>query len=67
MNTLSPEQRKEYLENFGVECPSCGSDDITTTDWDYGIGEVWSNVRCRQCGEKWTDIYKLTGVEQYER
>lgn len=65
MKNLTDEMRKEYLENFGTRCPFCGSEDITAGDWDFGIGENWSRVYCNACGERWTDVYRLTGVEQY--
>jgi transcription elongation factor Elf1 len=66
MDKITDKTRKEYLENFGTECPFCGSEDISTFDWDFGIGEVWSRVRCYECKEVWIDVYKLTGVEQYD-
>lgn len=67
MKKITDEMRKEYIENFGTDCPFCHSEDISTIEWDYGIGEVWSSVRCGECKEIWIDVYRLTGVEQYER
>jgi hypothetical protein len=66
MDKITNKIRKEYLENFGTECPFCESDNISSVEWDYGTGEVWAKVRCYDCKEVWTDVYKLTGIEEYK-
>lgn len=65
MKKLTDEMRKKYLENFGTRCPFCDSDDIDGEDVQLGQGEIWENLWCNVCKEKWVDIYRLVGVEQY--
>lgn len=64
MSEITSKMKEEYLEDFGNRCPHCGTDDISSVDWDYGTGEVWARVHCYQCGEDWTDVYKLVGIEE---
>ncbi len=66
MKKLTDEIRKEYLENFGTRCPFCDTESIRGGEWDFGIGEFWQRCYCDDCGERWTDVYRLTGVEQYD-
>lgn len=67
MAKITDEMRKEYVDDFGVSCPFCHSEDIEAGSWDFGVGEFWQDVRCNSCRNMWVDIYRLTGVEEYER
>ncbi len=61
---LTPELKKDYLDNFGTRCPYCDSEDIGAGSWDFGTGEFWQEVKCHTCKEWWTDVYTLTGIEE---
>ncbi len=64
MGKLTPEVIKEYIENFGSECPHCNSEDIEGGSWDFGSGEFWQNVVCHSCKKEWTDTYTLSGITE---
>lgn len=59
---MRPEKAKEYLEQHGVACPFCASADIVGGSMNFDWGEIAQEVVCRQCGEIWTDVYKLAVV-----
>lgn len=60
---ITAEIEKKYVKNLGLLCPSCGSDNLDGGRFE-GIddGYVNQSVICLDCGEKWTDQYKLVGI-----
>ena len=63
MGKLTQKEKEYYLENNGVCCLYCGSDNIDAIEnvqVDGGIGT--QGVECLDCGEDWTDIYRLINV-----
>lgn len=40
-------------------CIFCKSSEIDGGPWDCGDGEAWQNVSCIECGERWTEIYRI--------
>ena len=59
---MTEEQRALYLANRGVKCPFCESDDIIAKQVDIDDGMAFQAVCCEDCGEEWTDEYKLVNV-----
>lgn len=63
---MNPENARQYLENRGVSCPFCGSGDIEGGSMDFEVGEIAQRISCHECGEMWTDVYKLAAVANAE-
>lgn len=61
---MTDEQKQKYLEHHGVLCPFCESSDIVGDSVDIDEGGVTQYVTCSACGKGWTDVYKLTNVEE---
>ncbi len=53
---------KQYIENGGIRCPVCGSDEISGTGINTDAGFVTQDVGCDKCGSTWTDEYELVGM-----
>ena len=53
-----------YVQQRGVRCPFCGSDDLDTVGrLQSDAGYAWQGVECANCGGKWADSYTLSGLE----
>jgi ribosomal protein S27AE len=61
---LTDERRQNYIKTGGVECPYCGSGDITAMDSDYFGSQQSTRVLCNKCGLYWFDIYTLTDIQE---
>lgn len=59
---MNPRKAKQYLENRGASCPFCGSGDIEGGSMNFEAGEIAQRISCHDCGERWTDVYKLAAV-----
>lgn len=59
---LSKEARKKYLKT-PTTCPYCSSRKLEADSLD--VDGAWgdSSVLCRDCGRRWTDIFKLVDIE----
>lgn len=66
MTKLTPEQKKEYVENGGQHCPYCGSTAIEGGKFDAEWKEAWSEVSCPDCGRTWQDEYRLVDIAEKE-
>ena len=55
-------REKDHLENKGGRCPFCGSEDTEGDSVDTGGGEANQGMHCAECGERWSDLYTLTGL-----
>ena len=63
MAIITAEKEREYVNNMGLLCPHCSSSNIEGGNIE-GIddGYVNQSVTCKDCGEAWTDQYKLVGI-----
>ena len=59
---LTNEQTQKYMENRGMNCPVCETDNIETIGHDFEDNAAYLYCHCNECGEFWTDEYKLVGV-----
>lgn len=59
---MNLEKARRYLELRGLTCPFCGSRDIEGGSMDFEAGEIAQRISCHDCGERWTDVYKLAAV-----
>jgi len=60
---ITKEQEAIYIESGGINCPVCRSSDIESRgDAEYHDNTLSETVICNQCGEKWLDIYTLSGA-----
>ncbi len=59
---MKTERAKQYLEQHGLACPFCGSQDIEGGSMDFEAGEIAQRISCHECDERWTDVYKLAAV-----
>ncbi len=57
-----PEHKREYLENGGVRCLYCKSDNITSGPLDADGPTATAMVECHNCMKRWADTYTLTSV-----
>jgi hypothetical protein len=63
---FTEKQKQAYLDNGGNKCPKCKCEGgmncgVIETDGT----QAWRNITCEDCGEEFTDIYKLVDVERY--
>ena len=61
---ITEKQKKQYITNGGVACPKCGEYDIVGGMLNVYEGIATQSCHCANCGEEWTDIYKLYDVVQ---
>ena len=59
--------QKEYAAKGGLVCPHCGSKDLVGHQVDLDVNGVFQEVTCQACGAMWTDVYKLTGFDNFEK
>lgn len=57
---------KSYVESGGNHCPVCGSSDISSDRVEIDGSQGYGNVTCNKCNSTWTDIYRLTGIDNVE-
>lgn len=64
---MKKEQESKYIDNGGVKCPFCESDNITAHENPQfsGFG-IFQDIYCMDCEKEWTDEYKLIGIEEKE-
>lgn len=61
-----PMSSAEYAERGGLNCPYCGSDNISGGSFDTYLGGVSQDVACGDCDRSWTDDYTLEGWSKNE-
>lgn len=66
MPRLTKEKATEYLQDGGVRCPYCGSDDLDTGPMQTDVSTAWQSVTCASCDEEWTDRYDLVAFNEDE-
>ena len=60
---MTKAQSDKYVENGGVRCPYCNSEDIEGGFVETGEGRAWQKIKCNNCDYSWRDIYKLVAAE----
>ncbi len=60
------EARRKYVENGGIACPACGSQDIVGQSIIIDNGYALQSVDCNNCSSSWTDRYRLVSVDRFE-
>jgi len=63
---LVDDEVKLYIEQGGVRCPFCGSDDLHTGRLQTDAGIAWQRVECCSCEARWKDQYNLTDIDRDE-
>jgi len=53
---------QRYVEQGGVSCPYCGSDQLEGGSVEIDGAFANQEVRCLVCRQDWTDEYKLVGI-----
>jgi transposase-like protein len=62
---ISEEMEQKYVKLLGNNCPFCNSHNIIAMEqMQTDGGDAWQDIKCEDCGEWWTDLYKLVGAEQ---
>ena len=61
--TKTPMTDSEYVENSGMLCPYCGSEDISAGDCGIDGLLVSIDVECHDCEKEWLDMYDLVGYQ----
>lgn len=59
---MTDEIKKEYVENGGTYCPYCDSGELFASHADNEDGIITQDIKCMNCGKKWTDVFKLIRV-----
>ncbi len=57
---------EEYVKKQGVACPSCGSYHVEGGSFDYESHIIYQIVDCTDCGSSWTDVFKLSGYDNFQ-
>lgn len=60
---MNETQRKAYLEDSS-KCPFCQSYQIEGSSVEISNDRAYQTVSCNDCDKRWTDIYKLSDVEE---
>lgn len=62
---MTKQQRRNYLDNNGIKCPFCDSDDIEgTCGVDVDAGVATQDIKCNECEKTWSDVYRLVDVKE---
>jgi DNA-directed RNA polymerase subunit RPC12/RpoP len=64
---MTKDQIKAYVEHKGVRCPYCESCNLVGSSLvDWSEMEAREDVECGECGNKWMNIFTLTGIAPRE-
>jgi len=63
MLSLTKTQKEAYIQDRGIYCPVCLSDNVEMDGHDFDDNLVLAYVKCGSCGKRWTDTYRLVDVE----
>ena len=64
MSKASKKQVENYIDDSGVYCLHCGSDDLNAHNYEGDCGIITQYIECGNCGKDWTDVYRLIGVKE---
>ena len=57
---------KAYINQNGIQCPKCRKKAVEAIRPEIGDMAAYSDATCTACKATWTDIYILTGFEDFE-
>jgi len=62
--TLTKQQQRDHIDDGGVHCPYCNSEELDSdyTTVDAGRLRLFQQVYCEKCGRDWTDVYALAEI-----
>lgn len=62
---MKDEKSVKYVNNLGLECPKCGSDDIQSLEHEMYTepNTRWIPVHCHTCKCRWDEVWRLAGIE----
>ena len=65
---MKPMTEKEYLQEYGSRCPSCGSENITNDICPPSTGPsyLYLRIECKDCGASWRERYVLMGMRDLD-
>lgn len=63
MKKLTKKQIKEFVENDGMVCPVCGSNNLSGIECQGDWNSATSTSTCNDCGAVFDAIMKLVSVE----
>lgn len=61
---ITEEQQKAYLQDKGVRCPFCKSENTSSHEHPKSseTGKLEQTIECRNCLRLWIDTYTLTKI-----
>ena len=59
---ITEQQIQTYINQGGVKCPYCSSDDIDVKFNELNYGLLTQIVVCHECKKEWQDVYKLQTI-----
>ncbi len=54
-------KQEKYVASYGEKCPHCGGGMKAVGDPVFGVGIIWQESRCAECGKFIDDTYHLVG------
>jgi hypothetical protein len=64
---LTEDRKKDYVKSGGGFCPYCMRKDIVADEQVQMDGPVGGQtISCNLCGERWSDLVSLTGIQEIE-
>jgi len=60
------DKKSQYIASGGLRCPYCGSDQLKAKDTDAADAAVVRQIHCAGCGQRWANVYQLTGLREGE-
>jgi len=51
-----------YVQHKGLNCPCCGSENFSGSEWNADAGYATQEMGCDDCNATWDDVYDLTGI-----
>lgn len=62
MSRINKQVEAEYVAKKGFFCPHCKSNNISANKPELMDNGVEASVDCNDCGQTWTEIYRLAGI-----
>lgn len=59
---MKRENKQQYLDEGGIKCPYCRSEDIWSQSRLITEPVMYQKVDCHTCNRTWVDEYTLTDV-----
>jgi len=74
MSKINKEAEKIYINDGGIYCPFCGSENLSADNIEADDKIAWCYISCTDCDEVWlneytlslTNILTFTGVDGVE-